>query len=69
MNDGSHCLFINEVDKLNLSYKLYRIEARIRILARRFPETHHVCLFASARRSPSTFKLTENDRMAFESAL
>jgi hypothetical protein len=50
VNDGSHSIFVNEVDKVNLTYKLYRIEARIRILARRFPESH-VCLFASALQS------------------
>jgi hypothetical protein len=69
VNDGSHSIFVNEVDKVNLTYKLYRIEARIRILARRFPESHHVCLFASAKRSPSTFKLTQNDKIAFDAAL
>jgi hypothetical protein len=48
---------------------MFRIEARIRILARRFPESHHICLFACAKRSPSTFRLTSNDRLAFDAAL
>lgn len=54
---------------MHLSYKMFRIEARIRILARRFPETHHICLFACARRSPSSFRLTPNDRLAFDAVL
>jgi hypothetical protein len=69
VNDGSNTLIINDIDKVNLTYKLYRIEARIRILARRFPESHHICLFACARRSLSTFKLTANDKMAFDAAI
>ena len=54
INDGSHSLLVNEVDPKTQFYQVYRIEARIRILARRYPNTHHICLFASCRILPSS---------------
>jgi len=69
VNDGSNTMIINELDKQTLTYKLFRAEARIRLLARRFPESHHICLFANVRRGLTSFKLGENDRIAFNNAL
>ena len=40
---------------------IYRIEARIRILARKYPNTHHICLFASCRILPSSQRLKGKD--------
>ena len=61
INDGSHSLVINEVEPQTQFYKIYRMEARIRILARKYSNTHHVCLFASCRILPSSQRLKGKD--------
>ena len=61
INDGSHSLVVNEVDPKTQFYQIYRVEARIRILARRYPQTHHICLFASCRILPSSQRLKGKD--------